>query len=354
MTDIAQLFDNLLDDVASGKRSPEECLALCQETYPELVSSLKLALALRTAIPNEQEIEAARVNARRKLDALLDQDEEASAGLQGIRVRPSPRRKTRWLVAALCAAVLALVMFGGWQLSTATASALPESPLYTIKRGDENIQLQLAWSSATRGDVLSMIALHRLDEARAEAARNNTSQALSLMGECDAATRQLIGLVITTQSQHQNDTALTRALMRTMQAEYDALQQERSNGASMMVQALTSTMTNQQSTLNASHIQMPPMATPVPVTPTQVAPPGAATHPAATPHPTQQPHATPTPRPTTQPNSKGNGGNSNGNSGSGNSSNSGNGAVNSSSSGSGNASGSSNNHVNSNDMGHGK
>lgn len=308
LTDIEYEFDNLLNDATSGRRSPAECMALCQDRYPDLVASLELALALRNTTLDTAETDSARTRVRQTLDALLDQDEEASATIVNIRSRFRPRWKSAWLVVVACAVLMMVALAGNRALSAAAADALPGSPLYAIKRLDEDVQLRLAWSDSAHAEALATIAIHRLDEARAEAARNNTIQALSLMRECDAATHQLIGLVITTRYQHQDDATVTHALAQTLQAEYDALQQAQSNGQSALAQALTTTVAGQQSTLSASNIQIPLLTTPVPTAP-------VATQPTPATHPTQEPHATPTHKPTATPKANSGNGNHGGNNG---------------------------------------
>ena len=267
LTDIERAFDNLLNDVITGQRTPEECLALCQQDYPSLVSSLQLALALDGVSSDANEIETARAHVRQNLDTLMDASVAVAPGLQ---VPASPyrligrirQRRRLWLT--LCAAILAVTFVGYWTLSTAAATALPESPLYGIKQVDEAIHLQLAWSNQQRGDALAQIASHRLAEARAEAAQNHTHQAIVLMGECDNATHQLIALVIATRHQHQDDTSIVNALRTTIRAEYTALEQAHSNGQSALAQALTTSVDGQQHALSASNIVIPQLATPSP------------------------------------------------------------------------------------------
>lgn len=319
LTDIERLFDNLLNDVATGRRTPEECLSLCQQRHPELVSSLKFAFSLRSVSPDLTELETARMNTWHTITAVLDRQNETPIETHpDIRVtpsRPMSKRHSRWRVAALSAAIVAIAFMGNWMLSSVTADALPGSPFYTLKRADENVQLQMAWSSQMRGEVLSQIALHRLAEAREEADLQNISQALALVDESNAATHQLIALAILLQSQHQNSDAVTQALATTMQAEYDALQQARNDGQIALAQALSASYADQQSTLSASKVVLPPLANPPTSVPTTAANPTRGAHPTPPPHPTHIPHETPTTKPT--PNGNGNG------SGSGNGSDSG-------------------------------
>jgi len=296
LTDIERLFENLLNDAASGKRTQSECVALSELRHPELTPSLRLAFNLGCVAPEAAEFDVARANVWNSIAQTLDQECASRPTAAARPVRPArlvQRRKSPWLVATLCAAILALILGGNWTLTNASAGALPGSPLYGIKRAEEHLQLQLAWSSQMRGEALAQIALHRLAEAREEAARHNTSQALTLMNESNAATHQLIALVIEIHQQRQDDTAVKKVLAATLQAECDALQQARSDGQSALAQALASNVTDQQNVLHASSIIVPPLATPIPTTPTITADP--TDPPVATQAPTTTPVAKPTP-----------------------------------------------------------
>lgn len=304
MTDTERFFDRLLNDAASGHRTPAECLSVCKRSHPELVEPLRLAMALRSLSPDAAELDAARTNIRHTLDTLLDQEAVARTPVPGVasrNVHPWRWSNRRWLPLALCAAILLAVFVGNWVLAALSAEALPGSPLYAIKRAEEDIQLRLAWSSQARGDVLSHIAIHRLEEARAEASRGNTSQALMLMKESNTATNQLVHLIVALHRQHQDVDSLKNALARTLHAEYDALAQARKQGQAALVQALAANVTEQQQTLSASNIAVPQLATPVPGLPPAATLPAHATPPAdparSTPTPGPKPRHTPTATP---------------------------------------------------------
>lgn len=301
LTDTERAFDNLLNDVITGRCTPEECLALCSQEYPSLVPSLRLALALDGVTSDINEVEAARARVRQQLDTLMDETADEAPGLH-VPTFPTPRkrriRQRHSLQLAVYAAILALTFVGYWTFSIAAATALPESPLYGIKQASEAIRLHLAWSNQQRGDALAQIAAHRLEEARAEAAQHHTQQALALMGECDNATHQLIVLAITMRHQHQDDTSIVNALRDTMRAEYSALEQAHSNGQSALAQALTSSVNGQQHALSASNIVIPQLAIP-----SSSDPPG---------------HVTPTPHNNGNGNNNGGNGNGNGNNSGGN------------------------------------
>ena len=328
MTDTERLLDNLLDDVAAGRRTPAECLSLCQESHPELVSSLELALALhdspRDGLDNA-DVASAQQRIWLSLEAAFDDNMECPE-VPIVRWRiPSItsitvfQRRQRWLTLVACAAMFLLLLMGGWALTNASAGALPGSPLYAMKRANEDFHLRIAWSSQMRSQMLAQIAANRLAEARAEAARHNNAQALSLMKESDEATAQLINLAITLRSRHEDDTDVQRALATTLRAEYDALTQAQSDGQSAFAQALSLSVADQRQVMSASNMAPPTSAAPIPSAPTPM--PTVATQPAhATPaaHPTPPAHPTPSAHPTPgSGNGRGSGNGSNDGNGSG-------------------------------------
>jgi uncharacterized membrane protein YgcG len=312
LPDIETYIDTLVDDVANGKISAEECIARCTACCPDMVPPLQLALVLRDVEFDAGELEGVRVRVWNRLEALLDQEEPVTAPIPRIHrqnTHPLRPRRSTWRIAALCAAVLMLALIGSWTLSIVAVHALPDSPLYAIKRLDENVQLHLTWSSSQQAQVLAMIAQHRLDEARAEASKHNTAQALSLMSECNTATHQLISLVITLRAQHQDTTVATTALALTLHAEYDALQQAQDQGQTTLAQAVLSNIQSQQTTLSTSNIAIPSVTTQDPGTPPAAAT-ATWTDDDSTPqaHPTTGAHPTPSPPgPQVTPGANGNG-----------------------------------------------
>lgn len=331
MTNTERLLDNLLDDVAAGKRTSAECLSLCRQSHPELVSALELALALHDSplddLP-DADMASAQQRIWQSLEAAFDDNMECpEVPIVRWRIPSIPsitalQRRQRWLTLAACAAMFLLLLMGGWAFNNAAAGALPGSPLYAMKRANEDFHLRIAWSSQMRGQMLAQIAANRLAEARAEAARDNNAQALSLMQESDEATTQLINLAITLHSRHEDDTDVQRALATTLRVEYDALNQAQSDGQSAFAQALSLSVADQQQVMSASNIAPPTGASPIPSAPTPI--PTVATHPAhPTPaaDPTPPAHPTPSAHPTP---GSGNGSGSNNGNGSGNGSNNGN------------------------------
>lgn len=307
--DTERLFDALLNDATSGKRTPEECLALCETQNPELVSSLKFALLVQTVALDDSERELARATVHQRLTAVLDSVETTRAERPSDVISPArgTRRHMMWMrQLAVVAAALAFVVLGTWQLTAAAANALPGSPLYAIKRADENVELTFAWSNQMRGEVLAQIAMHRLNEARAEATSHHTAHAVALMGESNAATQQLIDLAIATKTKTAHDGTITDSLTKTLESEYAALAQAQSDGQTWLAQLLIRNVSDQQSALSAGNISIPVAGAPTltaPIAPIRVVPTPPA---AATPHPT------PRPTPPTKSTPDSNGGDSSG------------------------------------------
>lgn len=302
--DTERLFDALLNDATTGKRTPAECLALCEVQNPELVSSLKLALLVRTVTLDDSERELARAKVRQRLTAVLDSAESTRLESRSDVISParSARRRMVWMrQLAVVAAALAFVVLGTWLLTDAAANALPGSPLYAIKRADEAVELTFAWSNQMRGEVLAQIALHRLSEARAEAASHHTTRAVALMGESNAATQQLIDLAIATKTRTAHDGIINDSLTKTLQAEYAALAQAQSDGQTWLAQLLLHNVSDQQSALSAGNISIPLEGAPTPTIP------AAPIHLSATPPAAATPRPTPRPTPPIKPTPDSNG-----------------------------------------------
>jgi hypothetical protein len=278
LTDIERLFDNLLEDPATEKLNITQSPVHHAADDPDLAASLGLAHELRQVSAEAAEIDAARARVWQTIEPAVYNDDNRSTASQYSRSPVTHRQKTTWLVAALCAAMLALTLASTWTLTAASASALPGSPLYALKRADETFQLRLAWSSQVRSEVLARIALHRLTEARAEADQHDTSQALELVRESDTATQELISLVVAAHRQNQIDAVTDNALATTLRAESVALQQAHNDGQTLLAQALTTAVAVQQQALVDSDLDVPALGAPDPVTPT------APSHPAHVPH----------------------------------------------------------------------
>lgn len=87
--------------------------------------------------------------------------------IQAARQQQPPRRIIRLDTPLLrWAAVFVLVFFGFRAAVPAVASSLPGSPLYTVKRGVESVELLLAASPSTKANVYLDQAERRLDESQ--------------------------------------------------------------------------------------------------------------------------------------------------------------------------------------------
>lgn len=256
----------------------------------DLRDNLRLVRALRATQAPADEMRDAHTRVlfilREEMDAGSRQDAaETQAGTRASTALTIPiarRRpiKTRRLarIALVAAALLLLACMAGWQISTAAASALPGSPLYGIKRGEEQLALNMAWSDQRRGEVLAFIADHRLTEMRAEAALRNGALVHSLAGEFDSAMCQLISLTATMATRHENTMAVAASLARELNAEYLTLSTAMRDGDVTLAQALIATVQSEHTAMENSHITLPPGLVGAPV-------PGAGTSPTARPGP---------------------------------------------------------------------
>lgn len=303
MNDDARLFEFALCGLDNTSRSTDE---LADSSVPEghvLRSDLSLVQAMRhVQVPEDEMRDAkARVASRLREEmslvaAPLVADDSASterpAPIAITRQRPARlRRIARAALAA--AAILLLSCVVGWQVTSAARAALPGSPFYSIKRGEETLALDFAGSDQRRGEVLVTIADHRLSELREEASKRHDSLVQSLATQFDTTMHQLIALTATMTGRHENTTVVMAGLSRELSAEYTTLRSAQQTGDMVVVQALTVTSQSEMTAISNSHINLPPSAksTPVPTgaalnkTPSGRPPstPGSSAHPTRTP-----------------------------------------------------------------------
>ncbi|RMF28163.1 MAG: hypothetical protein D6759_16395, partial [Chloroflexi bacterium] len=157
--DIETLLEECLLQLRAGA-SVEECLA----RYPEQAEALRPYLTLMAeirALPRPQaRPEAVRAGRERMLAALAAKKQAAPPPtllerigqfLGGLRPMAPAWR-------AAVAMLLVVVVIGG-SLSVVLASeSLPGDPLYPVKRASEEVQLFLAFSPATRAQLLAHFA----------------------------------------------------------------------------------------------------------------------------------------------------------------------------------------------------
>ncbi|MGN6332473.1 MAG: DUF5667 domain-containing protein [Motilibacteraceae bacterium] len=131
---------------------------------PELreLSTLAIALVPTQVAPSPQFRAALRERLLAETVPAPTVESRGRAGTADVRRRPV-RRGRRRLVAGTAAGLLAVGVGGAW----ASTGALPGDPLYPVKRGLEQVQLDLATSDAGRGQRHLAQADHRLAEIEA-------------------------------------------------------------------------------------------------------------------------------------------------------------------------------------------
>lgn len=320
MNDDVSLFELYLCDLdlmspTDGASTPPH--AFRGEPVPQdraLRDDLRLVRALRRVQPPAKEAHDAHARVATLLqEQMADSSHQGDAATLMEAASPSPIRFSRQRhparaprlarVALAAAALLLLVCVAGWRISTAAASALPGSPLYGVKRGEELLALDTAWSDQRRGAVLAVIADHRLAEMRSEAAKHDDGLVQSLAREFDSTMRQLISLTATMTARHEDTTDVASRLAYELHAEYTTLNTAVHNGDVILAQALIVTVQSEHAAIQNSHITLPPGVI-------GTGTPGLATPPA--PPPTARPSPMPSHTPPTGPGN--NNGHSNGNS----------------------------------------
>ena len=315
MNDDARLFEIALRRIDSASQSAGEPSDTPLPESLELRSDLRLVRAVRDVQVPEDELRDAKARIASHLRAemlpdtsatIADASPKSQASQPIIVARRRSARSRRITRAALAAAaILLLSCVAGWQVSDAAGSALPGSPLYSIKRGEETLALNFAWSDQRRGEVLAAVADHRLSEMREEARQHHDSLVQSLATQFDGTMHQLIALTAVMTERHEDTMIVTASLTRELNAEYATLQSARQSGDVVLAQALIITSQSETTAISNSHIHLPPSAlnTPVPERNTQ------STTPSDGPPSKADPTAIPTHTPPATPG----GGNGNGN-----------------------------------------
>jgi len=153
---VEEALDICLARVESGEASPEEALSAYPELRAELEPLLLLALELRS-MPRVLAPESLRTT-RRPL----------FIGREVPRVAPWYARAWVPSLARIAAGVaLALLLLGG--TVAASASSLPEEPLYPVKLVVENARLALTSDPRSRAELEIQFAARRLEEVEAAA-----------------------------------------------------------------------------------------------------------------------------------------------------------------------------------------
>src|SRR5260221_10017844 len=194
-----ELLDECLTALEAGTATLDECIQHYFAADVDAAEALHTIVALRStlAVP-AHEADGARERVRAKISAQTSAapTTAVSNGARGMSARRSGagREIGRWRSIALAAAVLLVCALGIWQTLNAAGAALPDSPLYAIKRGTEWIALASAWSDQRRGEVLASIAAQRLAGGRPAAAPPAGAPGRSVTGALKPPNRVLISL----------------------------------------------------------------------------------------------------------------------------------------------------------------
>lgn len=306
MDDNERLFESYLVAIDEGRYTGNaaDMGGERSDVSQSVRDELSLVSALRRCHVSSNETDVARQRVHALLMNAIASDnarDESTDAAVPTPIMSSSRQRGRsvhgWVRAAAAAAALLTVGgLGGWQVSHAAASANPGSPMYSVKRLEERVSLDTAWSDQRRGQVLATIADHRLSEMTYEAGLRNQPLVRSLANEYDGAMRSLIDLTATMQRHHENTSVILAALSRELRAETNAMRSAQMSGDTVLSQALALSAQTQRDAISAESLDVMPPALDVPQN-KNVPPNGAAT-------PT-----TPPGQRTTQPQQHGNGSN---------------------------------------------
>ncbi len=139
LQDIAAILETCLEQITAGRATVQECL----DQYPDLVGELE---PLLRAAERAQTIDRPSLapEARARIEARFLAAAESIPSVQPVRSsRPTIALTWRW-VAVRLALLCACIFFLGIGLITAAGSALPDSPLYPVKRTMEEVWLWLS------------------------------------------------------------------------------------------------------------------------------------------------------------------------------------------------------------------
>ncbi len=172
------------------------------------------------------------------------------------RQRRAPRRYSLFqgLTAAATLMVFITLAVG---VSRASASAMPSSPLYALKRAEEWAALNTAWSDQRRGDVLVVMARRRLDEAIQESTAGHKQRAQSLVQEYQSDVVAIADLVGRMTTQHENPQTLVAQLASVLSAQQDATHVADQSGDSTFVDELSAAGRASQAAIDANRILLP-------------------------------------------------------------------------------------------------
>lgn len=272
MTGKEHLLEQYLHALDEGQATYiEELLDSREDERSDVTCDVCLVGAIRQIHLSEHEIEGARERVRDRLthamlgDIVIGRQSDAPRSwlkwwVQGTRNwtrAPLGRRARRLSRPALAIAALFILATAGWGASLAAASALPGSPLYGLKRGEEWIQLTTAFSDSQRGEVLGSLARRRLAEAEAAAAVGDSAEVQVLTSELDATMHDLIHLTVVMKTKHEDISGVSGVLSQTLRAENDALGAAQRRGEVVLAQSLISVAHSQQQAIQANALSLP-------------------------------------------------------------------------------------------------
>ena len=139
LQDIAAILETCLEKITAGRATIQECL----DQYPDLVGELE---PLLRAAERAQTVDRPSLapEARARIEARFLAAAESIPSVQPVRSsHPTIALTWRW-VAVRLVLLCACICFLGIGLITAASSALPDSPLYPVKRTMEEVWLWLS------------------------------------------------------------------------------------------------------------------------------------------------------------------------------------------------------------------
>jgi len=139
LQDIAAILETCLEQITAGRATVQECL----DQYPDLVGELE---PLLRAAERAQTIDRPSLapEARARIEARFLAAAESIPSVQPVRSSHPTIALTWRRVAIRLALLCACICFLGIGLLTAASGALPDSPLYPVKRTMEEVWLWLS------------------------------------------------------------------------------------------------------------------------------------------------------------------------------------------------------------------
>jgi hypothetical protein len=174
---LERTLDECLSQLNTGELGLEEALARYPEYEAELRPLLRMAMLVRQT-PRAVPSPAAKAAGRQRLLAAVARKKrekaQARPGLArrlgqsvAVLVQPwvQPQRQPLRLAQAIAAVLVVVSLISAGTVKVA-ASSLPNSPLYTIKRATERVQLALTTTAAGRARLHMDYSEKRLEEAQ--------------------------------------------------------------------------------------------------------------------------------------------------------------------------------------------